>query len=127
VIAAKVRLAARLVRAQESKITWDFPAASSQYLGHTRVEGGNHLESVHWKNKGQTEEHMISHIFIMTGANSWLDDCLALGFIKTGPDLSQENFSAAQCLHAVMVSSLIIMVAIVNDKAMTLIMLIPYV
>jgi thioredoxin reductase (NADPH) len=68
------------------------------------VEGGNHLESVRWKNNqlGQTEEHKISHIFIMTGADpntSWLDGCIALdskGFIKTGPDLSQENLSAAQ-------------------------------
>jgi thioredoxin reductase (NADPH) len=67
------------------------------------VEGGNHLESVRWKNNqtGQTEEHKISHIFIMTGADpntSWLDGCIALdtkGFIKTGPDLSQENLSAA--------------------------------
>ncbi|MFY9799094.1 MAG: hypothetical protein WAJ93_25690, partial [Candidatus Nitrosopolaris sp.] len=44
----------------------------------------------------------ISHIFIMTGADpntSWLDGCIALdskGFIKTGPDLSQENLSTAQ-------------------------------
>ena len=68
------------------------------------VEGDNHLESVRWKNNqlGQTEEHKISHIFIMTGADpntSWLDGCIALdskGFIKTGPDLSQENLSAAQ-------------------------------
>ena len=68
------------------------------------VEGVNHLESVRWKNNqlGQTEEHKISHIFIMTGADpntSWLDGCIALdskGFIKTGPDLSQENLSAAQ-------------------------------
>ena len=42
------------------------------------VEGDNHLESVRWKNNqiGQTEEHKISHIFIMTGADpntSWLD------------------------------------------------------
>jgi thioredoxin reductase (NADPH) len=68
------------------------------------VEGDNHLESVHWKNNqtGQTEEHKISHIFIMTGADpntSWLDGCIALdskGFIKTGPDLSQENLGTAQ-------------------------------
>jgi thioredoxin reductase (NADPH) len=68
------------------------------------VEGVNHLESVRWKNNqtGQTEEHKISHIFIMTGADpntSWLDGCIALDskdFIKTGPDLSQENLSAAQ-------------------------------
>jgi thioredoxin reductase (NADPH) len=68
------------------------------------VEGGNHLESVRWKNNQmeQTEEHKISHIFIMTGADpntSWLDGCIALdskGFIKTGTDLSQENLSTAQ-------------------------------
>ena len=68
------------------------------------IEGDNHLESVRWKNNqlGQTEEHKISHIFIMTGADpntSWLDGCIALdskGFIKTGPDLSQENLSTAQ-------------------------------
>ena len=68
------------------------------------VEGGNHLESIHWKNNqtGQIEEHKIGHIFIMTGADpntNWLDGCLALdskGFIKTGPDLSQENLSTAQ-------------------------------
>src|SRR5207244_5209607 len=68
------------------------------------IEGGNHLESVRWKNNqlGQTEEHKISHIFIMTGADpntGWLDGCIALdskGFIKTGPDLSQDDLAAAQ-------------------------------
>jgi thioredoxin reductase len=67
------------------------------------IEGGNHLESVHWKNNqtGQTEEHKISHIFVMTGADpntSWLDGCVALddkGFIKTGIDLSPDNLSAS--------------------------------
>jgi thioredoxin reductase (NADPH) len=74
---------------------------------HTEIvalEGDDHLESVRWQNNrtGQTEEHKISHIFIMTGADpntSWLDGCVALdskGFIKTGSDLSQENLSAAQ-------------------------------
>lgn len=69
---------------------------------HTEIvglEGGDHLESVRWQNNqtGQTEEHKIRHIFIMTGADpnaSWLDGCVALddkGFIKTGPDLSPEN------------------------------------
>jgi thioredoxin reductase (NADPH) len=65
------------------------------------IEGDNHLQSVRWKNNrtGQTEEHDISHIFIMTGADpntSWLDGSIALDskrFIKTGPDLSQENLS----------------------------------
>ena len=67
------------------------------------VEGGDHLEFVRWHNNqtGQTEEHKIRHIFVMTGADpntSWLDGCVALddkGFIKTGPDLSPENLSAA--------------------------------
>jgi thioredoxin reductase (NADPH) len=67
------------------------------------VEGGDHLEFVRWHNNqtGQTEEHKIRHIFVMTGADpntSWLDGCVAIddkGFIKTGPDLSTENLSAA--------------------------------
>jgi thioredoxin reductase (NADPH) len=68
------------------------------------VEGeGNRLDSVYWRNSqtGQTERHQISHVFVMTGADPntrWLDGCIALddkGFIKTGPDLSTENLSAA--------------------------------
>jgi len=73
---------------------------------HTEIvalEGGDHLESVRWRNSqtGKTEEHKISHVFVMTGAapnTHWLDSCVALdakGFIKTGPDLSPENLSAA--------------------------------
>ena len=65
------------------------------------VEGGNHLDSVYWRNSqtGQIEKHQISHVFVMTGADPntcWLDGCIALddkGFIKTGPDLSTENLS----------------------------------
>ena len=68
-----------------------------------RVEGKDHLESVRWQNNQtrQTEEHKIRHIFVMTGADpntSWIDSCIALdekGFIKTGPELSPENLSAA--------------------------------
>jgi thioredoxin reductase (NADPH) len=67
------------------------------------LEGGDHLESVRWRNKqtGQIEEHNIRHIFVMTGADPnthWLDGCLALDdkrFIKTGPELSPEELSAA--------------------------------
>jgi thioredoxin reductase (NADPH) len=67
------------------------------------VKGDNHLDSVYWRSSqtGQTEKHKISHIFIMTGADPntrWLNGCIALdskGFIKTGPDLSPENLSAA--------------------------------
>ncbi|MDQ6661580.1 MAG: FAD-dependent oxidoreductase [Chloroflexota bacterium] len=73
---------------------------------HTEIvalEGEDHLESVQWRNSqtGQTEEHGISHVFVMTGAapnTGWLDGCVALeakGFIKTGPELSPENLSAA--------------------------------
>ena len=65
------------------------------------LEGADHLEFVRWRNSqtGQTEEHGISHVFVMTGADPnthWLDGCVALdakGFIKTGPDLSPENLS----------------------------------
>jgi thioredoxin reductase (NADPH) len=67
------------------------------------IEGGNHLEFVRWQNNQtrHTEEHKIRHIFVMTGADPntrWLDGCVALddkGFIKTGPDLSPDNLSAA--------------------------------
>ena len=71
--------------------------------GIVTLEGGDHLDSVHWRNgqTGQTEQHKISHVFVMTGADPntrCLDGCVALdakGFIKTGPDLSPENLSAA--------------------------------
>ena len=67
------------------------------------VEGGDHLDSVYWRNNqtGQTEKHEIRHIFVMTGADpntGWLDGCVTLdskGFIKAGPDLLPENLSAA--------------------------------
>ena len=67
------------------------------------LEGGDHLDSVHWRNgqTGQIEQHRIRHVFVMTGADPntrWLNGCVALeakGFIKTGPDLSPENLSAA--------------------------------
>jgi thioredoxin reductase (NADPH) len=68
------------------------------------LEGGDHLESVRWRNSktDQTEHHKIYRVFIMTGADpntSWLNGCIALdakGFIKTGPDLSPENLKAAR-------------------------------
>jgi thioredoxin reductase (NADPH) len=73
---------------------------------HTEVaglEGDFHLERVHWRDHqaGNTETHNIRHLFVMTGAapsTQWLDGCLAVdakGFIKTGPDLSQEDLTAA--------------------------------
>ncbi len=74
---------------------------------HTEIvalDGVDYLESVRWQNNrtGQTEEYKIRHVFVMTGATpntSWLDGCVALdskGFIKTGPDLSEENLSVSR-------------------------------
>ncbi len=73
---------------------------------HTEIaelKGENHLERVKWQNSktGETGEHTISNVFIMAGATpntAWLNGCVALdtkGFVKTGPDLSQENLSPA--------------------------------
>ena len=67
------------------------------------LEGGAHLESVHWRNNqsGEIEKHEISHVFIMTGAEPnthWLNGCIILddkGFIKTGSDLLSDNLSAS--------------------------------
>jgi thioredoxin reductase (NADPH) len=67
------------------------------------LEGTHHLERVSWHDhqSGSTETHDIRHIFLMTGAvpsTQWLERCVALdaqGFIKTGPDLSQEDLAAA--------------------------------
>jgi thioredoxin reductase (NADPH) len=67
------------------------------------LEGSDHLEKVHWRNQqtGDIENHDIRHVFLMTGAvpsTKWLDGCVALdanGFIKTGPDLSQEDLASA--------------------------------
>jgi thioredoxin reductase (NADPH) len=69
-----------------------------------KLEGGDHLEAVRWRSSetGETEEHRIRHVFVMTGASpntGWLNGCVALdakGFIKTGPALSPEDLSAAQ-------------------------------
>jgi thioredoxin reductase (NADPH) len=69
----------------------------------TALEGDNHLERVHWRDNqtGNTEAHDIRHVFFMTGGvpnTRWLDGCVARdakGFIKTGPDLSQDELTAA--------------------------------
>jgi thioredoxin reductase (NADPH) len=68
----------------------------------TAVEGNDHLERVRWRSKdGAAEDHDIRHVFVMTGADpstQWLSGCIVLdaqGFIKTGPDLSQEELARA--------------------------------
>ena len=74
------------------------------YTEIVALEGGDHLESVRWRNSQteQTEKHRICHAFVMTGAvpnTSWLDGRVALdakGFITTGPDLSPEALSTAR-------------------------------
>jgi len=67
------------------------------------LEGNGHLERVQWRDgTGAVSRHDIKHVFLMTGAEAntgWLDSRVALdakGFIKTGPDLSQEDLAAAQ-------------------------------
>jgi thioredoxin reductase (NADPH) len=67
------------------------------------LEGSSHLERVRWRDDqaGSIETHDIRHVFVMTGAvpsTDWLRGCVALeakGFIKTGPDLSQDDLAAA--------------------------------
>src|SRR5262249_28218148 len=68
------------------------------------LEGSNHLECVRWRDRqtGNTERQDIRHVFLMTGAvpaTQWLDGCVAVdakGFIKTGPDLSQDDLVTAR-------------------------------
>jgi thioredoxin reductase (NADPH) len=69
----------------------------------TAVEGGDHLERVSWATDGgPAEAHNIRHVFIMTGAEpctKWLEGCVTMdprGFIKTGPDLTREELTAAK-------------------------------
>jgi thioredoxin reductase (NADPH) len=73
---------------------------------HTRIaalEGNGHLERVRWcdDRTGGLETNDIRHVFMMTGAvpnTRWLERCVVLddqGFIKTGPELSQDDLSAA--------------------------------
>jgi thioredoxin reductase (NADPH) len=67
------------------------------------LEGDGHLESVQWRDPtGALTSHHIRHVFLMTGAEAntgWLNGCVTLdekGFIKTGPDLTQQDLAAAK-------------------------------
>jgi thioredoxin reductase (NADPH) len=82
----------------------DNPAIAFQ--PHTEIvalEGANRLERVSWRDNetGEVTTHEIRHVFSMTGADpstGWLDGCVTLdgnGFVKTGPDLSEEDLAAA--------------------------------
>jgi thioredoxin reductase (NADPH) len=74
---------------------------------HTEIialNGSDRLERVSWRNNlsGSIEHRAIRHVFLMTGAvpnTGWLDGCLVLddkGFVKTGPDLSPDELTAAR-------------------------------
>ena len=68
------------------------------------LEGDEHLERVRWRDNrtGGVTSHDVRHVFLMTGAvpnSAWLAGCVALdaqGFIKTGPDVSPHDLSAAR-------------------------------
>ncbi len=73
---------------------------------HTEIvqlEGNGHLSGIRWRNNqsGEEEQHAIRHAFLMTGASpntAWLNGCLSLdekGFIRTGIDLSPQEWQAA--------------------------------
>jgi thioredoxin reductase (NADPH) len=66
------------------------------------LEGDGHLERVRWRDgTGALSSHAIRHVFLMTGAEpntSWLKNRVALdvnGFVKTGPELTEEDRQAA--------------------------------
>src|SRR4029077_11035488 len=66
------------------------------------LEGDTHLQRVRGGKGAGAEPRDIKHVFLMTGAvpnTRWLDGCVALdakGFIRTGPDLSQDDLGAAR-------------------------------
>jgi thioredoxin reductase (NADPH) len=67
------------------------------------LEGNGHLERVQWRDgTGTITSHGIRHVFLMTGAEAntaWLRSRVTLdekGFIKTGPDLTQDDLAAAK-------------------------------
>jgi thioredoxin reductase (NADPH) len=67
------------------------------------LEGNGHLEGVQWRDgTGAVTSHDVRHVFLMTGAEAntgWLNGHVTLdekGFIKTGPDLTQQDLAAAQ-------------------------------
>lgn len=66
--------------------------------------GDRHLESVQWVDTriARYEKRAVRHVFLMIGADpmtGWLNGCVAtdgLGFIRTGPHLSQHDLSVAE-------------------------------
>jgi thioredoxin reductase (NADPH) len=74
----------------------------------TLLEGRDELTRVTWKTApgNGSEVHDIGHVFLMTGAlpcTQWLRSCIALnekGFVKTGPDLSNEELPPEKWVNA---------------------------
>jgi len=68
------------------------------------LEGSGSLQRVHWRDNrtGEVTAHDIRHVFVMAGAvpnTGWLGGCVALdanGFIRTGPDVAQEDLAKAR-------------------------------
>ncbi len=67
------------------------------------VEGNGRLERVRWRDSsGAVTTHDIRHVFLMTGAQAntcWLQSRVVLdekGFVKTGPDLTEDDLSSAR-------------------------------
>ncbi len=73
---------------------------------HTEIvalEGNDRVERVRWRDSlsGDVGTLDVNHVFLMIGAvpnTHWLEGCVALdakAFIKTGPDLTQDDLAAA--------------------------------
>jgi thioredoxin reductase (NADPH) len=70
----------------------------------TALTGNDRLEAIEWRgNKtGKVEQHRIGALFSMTGAvpnSAWLEGCVAcdaVGFIKTGTNLSRKDLERAK-------------------------------
>jgi thioredoxin reductase (NADPH) len=67
------------------------------------LEGNGHLERVQWRDgTGAVTTQDLKHVFLMTGADpntGWMNGRIALDandFIKTGPDLTQEDLTVAK-------------------------------
>jgi thioredoxin reductase (NADPH) len=68
------------------------------------MSGADSLERVAWRDKttGETSEHEIRHVFVMTGASprtEWLRGCVAMdekGFIQTGRDVEGAGWPLAR-------------------------------
>jgi thioredoxin reductase (NADPH) len=67
------------------------------------LEGRDALEQITWLDKrtGERKTSAIGHVFMMTGASpntEWLGGCVAVdgkSFVKTGPDLTQQELGTA--------------------------------